>query len=505
VTDVTHADVAVIGAGFGGLGAALRLAEQGARVVVLERLTYPGGCASTFSRAGYRFEAGATLFSGFGEGQLFRDWIDRHELDVTIDWLDPVVEFRAPSFDLAVPSDRDLFVEEVARLPGVDAEAVRAFFRDQRAVADVLWEVLDDPASLLPLGPGGISAHLRRGLRYLPFARLVGRPLGEVLRDHGLHRSRALRTFLDGMCQITIQCAADEAEAPFAMGTMDYYFRGTGHVRGGIGTLASELVSAIERLGGTVRFASEATGLARDGDGWRVSARRGDVCADHVIANLLPQNVSELLGDECDANRSLGPLGEAVEDGWGACMLYLVVRPPVGQETSPHHLELVHYDEEPLIEGNHVFCSVSGPHDADRAPEGLRTMTVSTHVPMRRLRALREEGEAAYVQEIQARMRRTIEARAPEWIADVRHEMTASPRTFERFTGRFLGHVGGVPRRAGLHHYKRLAPRPVLPGLWLVGDSVFPGQSTLATALGGVKTAEAVMRSASRRRPIAAM
>jgi len=29
----------------------------------------------------------------------------------------------------------------------------------------------------------------------------------------------------------------------------------------------------------------------------------------------------------------------------------------------------------------------------------------------------------------------------------------------------------------------------VRPGLWMVGDSVFPGQSTLATALGGVKVA----------------
>jgi hypothetical protein len=31
----------------------------------------------------------------------------------------------------------------------------------------------------------------------------------------------------------------------------------------------------------------------------------------------------------------------------------------------------------------------------------------------------------------------------------------------------------------------------VLPGLWMVGDSVFPGQSTLATAIGGKKVAEA--------------
>jgi phytoene dehydrogenase-like protein len=65
--------------------------------------------------------------------------------------------------------------------------------------------------------------------------------------------------------------------------------------------------------------------------------------------------------------------------------------------------------------------------------------------------------------------------------------MTASPRTWQRFTKRSQGLVGGVPRRAGLHHYTNFWPKAVAPGLYLVGDSVFPGQSALATALGGHK------------------
>jgi phytoene dehydrogenase-like protein len=66
-------DVIVIGAGFGGLGTALSLAERGARVCLLEALRYPGGCASTFTKnvrdaQGHvhacRFDAGATVVSG---------------------------------------------------------------------------------------------------------------------------------------------------------------------------------------------------------------------------------------------------------------------------------------------------------------------------------------------------------------------------------------------------------------------------------------------------------
>jgi phytoene dehydrogenase-like protein len=67
--DTSTFDVLVIGAGFGVLGAALSLAEQGARVCLCESLGYPGGCASTFQRGGFRFDAGATLLSGLGRAR----------------------------------------------------------------------------------------------------------------------------------------------------------------------------------------------------------------------------------------------------------------------------------------------------------------------------------------------------------------------------------------------------------------------------------------------------
>ena len=84
-------DAVVVGAGFGGIGAALRLAEGGARVLLAERTTYPGGCACTFEFEGDHFEGGATLFSGFDDEQLFGRWIERHGIDVSFERLDPAL------------------------------------------------------------------------------------------------------------------------------------------------------------------------------------------------------------------------------------------------------------------------------------------------------------------------------------------------------------------------------------------------------------------------------
>ncbi|WP_437835245.1 phytoene desaturase family protein [Sorangium sp. So ce1153] len=488
------ADVLVIGAGFGGLGAALSLAERGAKVVLCEALRYPGGCASTFERGGYRFESGATLFSGLAPEQLFGRWIARHGLDVAVDWIDPLVELRTPSLRLSVGRDREALVGALAGLPGAPARGIRDFFAYQARIADTLWAIFDDPALLPPLGAGALLRHAASTPRYAALLPVLGRPLERVLARFGVAEFAPLRQYLDGLCQITVQCGVAEAEAPFAMASMDYYFRGTGHVRGGIGALAWALARAVERLGGEVRMASRVRSLEAGPGGFRAATRSGGIRARQVIANLLPQDLGALLGAAPGALPRLERLARDVEGGWGAAMLYLVARAPEGASPAAHHLELVQDPRAPFTEGNHLFVSVSGAADEGRAPPGHRTLTVSTHVPLARHRALSPGQQGDYIGGVQARMREGLAALAPEWSANVVHALTASPRTFARFTGRAGGAVGGVPRRAGLGHYLSVWPRPVQDGLWMVGDSVFPGQSTLATAIGGVRTAESVAR-----------
>ncbi len=488
-------DVVVIGAGFGGLAAALRLAERGADVVLCETLRYPGGCASTFTRSGYQFEAGATLFSGLGEGQLFSSWNDKWDLGVRFDPLDPIVELRTQQWSLAIPQNPESFVCRFGELPGADREAVRGFFGTQRRVADALWKLFEDPSLLPPLSGSAVLRHLGRSLSYGPVVRWMGRPLSDVVASHDLEGWEPLRVYLDAVSQITVQASSAEAEAPFAMAAVDYFFRGTGHVRGGIGSLAWGLTEAIRRAGGRVSLANRVRGLRREGTAWRVDTRNGELRARTVVANVLPHSLPEMIRPQL--NGALDDVEAAVESGWGAAMLYLAVESDAVFGPDAQHLQLVDDETAPFIEGNHVFCSISAANERERAPRGERTATISTHVPMQKLRKLLAEDQGAYIAEIQSRMRETIRRRAPELLDHATFEMTASPRTFARFTGRHLGYVGGVPRRVGWKHYRPRAlwPREAAPGLYLVGDSVLLGQSTLAVALGGVRTAEAISSS----------
>jgi phytoene dehydrogenase-like protein len=490
-------DVLVVGAGFGGLGAALALAERGAHVALAETLAYPGGCASTFTRRGVRYESGATLFSGFGEGQLFAEWIDRYDLDVPVTPLDPMVELRAPGVTLPVAADRDRWIARLVDASPRHADGLRRFFALQGRCADALWSLFGDPALLPPFGLPALLRHAARVRRYLPILPWIGRPLMAAVERFGLADCAPLRLFLDAVCQITVQTSAAEAEAPFAFATMDYYFRGTGHVDGGIGRLAWALVDALERQGGEVLLANRVKGMTRRDGVWKVQTRRGDLEAPVVVANLLPDDAARLAGLPSPRGGRLGRLSRAVRTGWGAAMLYLVIEPDAVPTAHAHHLELVQDPGAPFLEGNHLFCSVSAA-DEDRAPDGGRTVTVSTHVPMDRLEEAEDRG--AYVAAVQSRMQEGLAALAPALWEGRRSVMTGSPRTFERFTGRRGGFVGGIPRRHGLANYRDMWPGPIADGLYLVGDSVFPGQSTLATALGGVKLADHLAARPLRRR-----
>ena len=56
MSPTTQPEIIIIGAGLGGLSAALDLARSGVRVLVLERHNLPGGFATSFKRGRFEFE-----------------------------------------------------------------------------------------------------------------------------------------------------------------------------------------------------------------------------------------------------------------------------------------------------------------------------------------------------------------------------------------------------------------------------------------------------------------
>ena len=142
-----------------------------------------------------------------------------------------------------------------------------------------------------------------------------------------------------------------------------------------------------------------------------------------------------------------------------------------------------------LGEGNSVFISLSDPADPTRAPQGRRAVTLSTHTAIEPWWACQGQGGAAYDDrkaEYTERLLAAAELALPGLRKAVQLQRAGTPLTFARYTGRPGGMVCGFPQTSLLG---ARGPRTGLPNVWLVGDSVFPGQSTAGVTLGAMRVA----------------
>jgi phytoene desaturase len=134
----------VIGAGLGGLAAAIRLGARGYRVIVLDRLEEPGGRATVFRQDGFTFDAGPTIITApFVLEELWQFAGRNFHEDVTLQALNPfyVIRFDDGS-TFTCCSDPDAMRKEVARISPEDVQGYDAFMRESEAIYKVGFEQL---------------------------------------------------------------------------------------------------------------------------------------------------------------------------------------------------------------------------------------------------------------------------------------------------------------------------------------------------------------------------
>jgi len=492
------AKILVIGAGVGGATAAALLAKAGHAVTLLEAHVYPGGSAGTFYHQGYRFDAGATVAGGFHPGgphDLVGRWLG-------IDWpvhpAEPAWQVHLPDRVFTRWGDPARWQDEMARAFADDPHLDRnlRFFRNLERISDAVW---DFAARRPAWPPASLRDLLTTGLALRPQTLITLPHLFETMgqwADRSGVRGRAFRTFLDAQLLISAQTTAERASALFGAAAADLPRKGVHHVRGGIGALSMKLVDAVRRFGGEVLFRQQVTRLeVKDGRITAAHTNKGlRVECDVCIANLTPWNLAQVLGEETPT--ALARETRTRPAQWGAFVVYAGVE--AGDDLTPvdHHQVIGDYDQ-PLGEGNSVFLSFNMPGDTTRAPKRHRTLTISTHTRAADWWALRNDpaGKAEYdarVAEYTERLLTLAERAVPGLRQRIRLLLPGTPVTFQFFTRRHLGGVGGFPMTS---IFTARGPWTGLRNAWLVGDSIFPGQSTAGVTMGALRVVDEVLRA----------
>ncbi|MTH98769.1 phytoene desaturase family protein [Roseibium sp. RKSG952] len=177
-TEDSRPHAIVIGAGFGGLAAAVRLGARGYRVTVLERLDQPGGRARRFRQDGFTFDAGPTIITApFILEELWQLCGKSLADDVELVSLDPFYTVRFDDGTEFRPSaDTDRMRKEIARFNPTDVAGYERYLEESRRCFDGGFTGMVDR----PIGTLGAMASVLPTL----IRRRADRPIINLVRKY---------------------------------------------------------------------------------------------------------------------------------------------------------------------------------------------------------------------------------------------------------------------------------------------------------------------------------
>ena len=307
--------------------------------------------------------------------------------------------------------------------------------------------------------------------------------VGEILRGYGLYQNRRLRTFLDMQLKLYSQTTADKTAVLYAATALGVSQapQGLFHLKGSMQVLSDRLVESLERDGGELHMRHTAESVEIENGKptqVKITNNRGDSWledADHVVANVTVQNLVRLAED--GKMKGYKKRVEKLEPSSGAFVIYLGVEQSAVPENCPPHLQFLYDYDGPIAENNSLFVSVSREGDG-RAPNGKATIIASSFTEVQQWYDCDEDGykvmKERYTQEAISKLKDYFDLR-PEHLV---HVEAATPRSFETFTGRENGIVGGIGQKVPTFGPFGFATRTPVKNLWLVGDSTHPGEGT---------------------------
>ena len=295
--DTKTARIAVIGSGFGGLAAAIRLQAAGHTVTLFEKRDEPGGRAYVYRDKGFTFDAGPTVITAPDclrelfecAGKKMEDYVE----------LMPVTPFyrlfweNGFSFDYS--NDSESTFEQIRKKSPADVDGYKRFLEYSKEVFDEGYTKLAHVPFLNWWSMIRVAPQLVR----LSAHRSVFKTVARFIKDPELRQAFSFHTLLVG-------------GNPFktsSIYTLIHYLErnwGVFFPRGGTGALVRALVRLFKELGGELKVSSPVTEiLTQDGRVSGIRTADGTWSCDAVVSNAdVVHSYSHLLRDVPEVKRS---------------------------------------------------------------------------------------------------------------------------------------------------------------------------------------------------------
>jgi 1-hydroxycarotenoid 3,4-desaturase len=489
--------IAVVGAGIGGLVAALELAVAGCQVVLLERQGAPGG---KLRRQGPNIDAGPTVFT--------MRWVFDELCAGAGTSLDEIVTLRRARIlarhawpggeTLDLFADLNESADAIGRFAGAkEAAGFLAFAKRAKQI----YATLEESFLRAPL-PTPISLVKEAGLSGLPGLMRIS-PFDTMMKSLGKHFTDPRLKQLFG--RYATYCGSSPYLAPATLMLVAHVEQdGVWLVEGGMFELVLALARLAESRGVILRCGVEVSRIEmRNGRVDGVTLSTGErIGADTVVVNADSAAVaSGMFGREVAG--AVSPLS-AVERSQSA-VTWTMQGQTTGFPLTRHNVFFsgdyrLEFDDvfrfwrvpreptvyvcaqdrmenESIAGSERIFCLVNAPADGDR------------RIPRK------EE-----VEEWGLRMMARLSASGLDILPDMEPTVT-TPQEFERLFPGTGGALYGRSVHGSMATFKRPGSRTKIPGLYLAGGSAHPGAGVPMAALSGRLAAAAVMRDGASTAP----
>ena len=466
--------VVVVGAGPGGLAAAMQLAHAGCQVVVLERRDQVGGRTSAIEQDGFRFDCGPTFFLYPRVlSEIFRSVGRDLMQDVPMKRLDPQYRLTfGGGGRLDCTPDLESMDRQIADFAPADVGALKRYMDDNRVKLQSFRPILESPfSSALDL----VKPSLLKAAAHLHPFRSLGRELERYFSDPRLVIAFAFQSKYLGMSPF--QCPS-----LFSILSFLEYEHGVWHPYGGCSRVSERMAEIAESMGVEIRLGDPVSSVEMTGR--RIDAmitKSGRHAADAFVVNAdFADWMTKTIPDNSRKRWSDKQLGKK-RYSCSTFMLYLGIDGLY--EELPHHNIHISRDYEANlreIEQDHVLSEdpsfyVQNPcvTDPSLAPSGHSSLYVLVPVT-------HQHPNVDWTREADRYRDLAIEKLSAIGLHDlrerIRFEHRITPDDWQQRYAIYRGATFNLAHNLGQMLHRRPQNRfEELDGVYLVGGGTHPG------------------------------
>jgi phytoene desaturase len=495
--------IIVIGSGFGGLAAAIRLQAQGHDVTIVEKLDKPGGRAYVFEQDGFTFDAGPTIVTApWLIHELFELAGRRTDDYVRLVLLDPFYNIKFEDGSVfRYNADREALIRQVREFSPGDVDGYLRFLASTEQIFKAGMALIDkpfhQPMSMLKVAPD---------LMRLRADRAVAQYAAGFLRDERLRQVFSFHPLLVGGNPF-------KTSSIYALiHTLEQQW-GVWFAMGGTGALVRGLVQLFTDIGGTIRYEAEVAEITTAAGGRRATGVRlvdgEQLAADAVVCN----------GDVAQAYRTLLPAAvrPSMSDAKVARMRFSMSLFVIYFGTNRRYEDIAHheiimgpryrgllediFERKILADDFSLYLHRPSATDPSLAPPGHDCWYVLSPVP----HLGGDVDWEAVGQRYRDRIMDYLEARhLPGLSQHIVTERRIDPRYFERTLNSYLGSAFGPEPTLLQSAYLR--PHNVsrdIPNLFFCGAGTHPGAGIPGVIASGKIVADLIGSAGpGARRPV---